>query len=82
MVLRNLPAHTRVSLGFLLAVIDSWDGAELLRVSVDGQEQFSHWFRLALGDTSSYVAPPGGLLSLIRLTQGGEQCTARAVVTR
>lgn len=63
LVLRGLPEHTHVSLGFLLAVIDSWDGTELLRVHVDGDLRFNHWFQLALGDTSSYLAPPGGLLS-------------------
>jgi hypothetical protein len=63
LTLRNLPPHDAVSVGFLLAVIDSWDGTELLRISVDGTELFSHWFQLALGDTSSYLAPPGALLS-------------------
>ena len=61
--LTNLPPHDRVDLSFLLAVIDSWDGTELLKVSIDGVEVFSHWFQLATGDASSYVAPTGGLLS-------------------
>jgi hypothetical protein len=61
--LTNLPAHDHLKLSFLLAVIDSWDGTELLKVSIDGTEVFSHWFQLALGDASSYVDPPGGLLS-------------------
>lgn len=63
LVLRNLPAHTNVSVSFLLALIDSWDGTELFQVSVDGATLFSHWFQLATGDTSSYIAPPGGMLS-------------------
>lgn len=63
LVLRNLPAHTHLSLGFLLAIIDSWDGVELMQVTVDGQLLFSHWFQIATGDTSSYIAPPGALLS-------------------
>lgn len=63
LVLRNLPSHTHVSLGFLLAIIDSWDGVELMQVAVDGQVLFSHWFQIATGDTSSYIAPPGALLS-------------------
>jgi hypothetical protein len=63
LTLRNLPPHNDVTISFLLAVIDSWDGTELLKVSVDGTEVFSHWFQLATGDASSYVAPPGGLLS-------------------
>jgi hypothetical protein len=64
LVLRNLPAHDHVSVGFLLALIDSWDGTELFRVSVDGTMLFSHWFQLASGDTSDYPPPPGALLSM------------------
>lgn len=63
LTLHDLPAHDEVTLSFLLAIIDSWDGTELLKVSIDGVEVFSHWFQLATGDASSYVAPPGGLLS-------------------
>jgi hypothetical protein len=63
LTLTDLPPHTHVSLGFLLALIDSWDGTELFEVVVDGQLVFSHWFQLATGDASSYVAPTGGLLS-------------------
>jgi hypothetical protein len=50
-------------LAFLAAIIDSWDGTELFKVSIDGTEVFSHWFQLATGDASDYVAPVGGLLS-------------------
>lgn len=63
LTLTDLPSHTYVSLGFLLALIDSWDGTELMEVVVDGQLLFSNWFQLASGDDSSYLAPPGGLLS-------------------
>ena len=63
LTLRNLPPHDAVDVGFLLAIIDSWDGTELMQVAVDGNLLFSHWFQLALGDASSYVAPPGALLS-------------------
>ena len=63
LTLTNLPPHDRLSLGFLLAVIDSWDGVEILEVSIDGQVLFSSSFQLATGDASSYVAPDGGLLS-------------------
>ena len=59
LTLNNLPPHEYVNLRFLLAVIDSWDGTELFKVSVDGTELFSHWFQLASGDASSYLAPPG-----------------------
>lgn len=63
LVLTGLPPHDTLTLGFLLAVIDSWDGVELLEVLVDGTVLFSHSFQLATGDSSSYTAPPGGLLS-------------------
>lgn len=63
LVLRNLPPHDAVDVGFLFGAIDSWDGTELFRVAVDGNVLFSHWFQLAVGDSSSYLAPPGGLLS-------------------
>lgn len=63
LTLNDLPAHEYVNLRFLLAVIDSWDGTELFKVSVDGTELFSHWFQLASGDNSSYVAASGALLS-------------------
>lgn len=63
LTLTDLPPHTHVSLSFLLALIDSWDGTELMEVLVDGQLLFSHWFQLATGDASSYAAPAGALLS-------------------
>jgi hypothetical protein len=63
LTLTGLPAHDAVDLDFLLGVIDSWDGTELLQVRVDGALLFNHWFQLALGDSSDYIAPPGVLLS-------------------
>ncbi len=63
LTLTGLPAHDAIDVSMLLAVIDSWDGTELLEILVDGAVVFSHWFQLATGDTSSYTAPPGGLLS-------------------
>src|SRR5688572_7334460 len=63
LTLTDLPAHDNLTLGFLLAVIDSWDGVELFEVLVDGELLFSHTFQLATGDTSSYEAPEGALLS-------------------
>jgi hypothetical protein len=59
----GLPPHDRLSLGFLLAVIDSWDGVEIFEVWVDGEVLFWNSFQLATGDSSSYYPPPGGLLS-------------------
>lgn len=63
LTITGLPPHDHLDLRFLLAVVDSWDGTELLEVFVDNELRFSNWFQLALGDTSSYAAPPGGLLS-------------------
>jgi hypothetical protein len=63
LTLTGLPAHDHLSLAFLAAFIDSWDGTELFKVTIDGTEVFSHWFQLATGDDSDYIAPPGGLLS-------------------
>lgn len=63
LTLSGLPAHDHLSLGFLAAFIDSWDGTELFKVTIDGTEVFSHWFQLATGSASDYVAPAGGLLS-------------------
>ncbi len=62
LTLRQIPPHRAVNLGFLLAVIDSWDGTEVLEVALDGRTLFSNWFELARGDTSSYRAPQGALL--------------------
>jgi hypothetical protein len=61
--LTGRPPPDTVDVLFLLAIIDSWDGTELMKVSVDGVELFSHWFQIATGDTSSYAAPAGALLS-------------------
>jgi hypothetical protein len=63
LTLTGLPAHDHLSLAFLAAIIDSWDGTELFQVAIDGTTLFSHWFQLATGDASDYVAPAGGLLS-------------------
>ena len=63
LTVRDLPPHDHLSVGFLLGVIDSWDGVELLQMRVDDALLFSHWFQLALGDSSDYLAPPGGVLS-------------------
>jgi len=66
LTLTNLPPHDHLALGFLLAVIDSWDGTELLEVSVDDALLFSNTFSLATADASSYDAPPEGLLESSR----------------
>lgn len=64
---RSLPAHDHLSVKFLLGVIDSWDGTELMQVYVDGGLKFNHWFQLALGDTTDYFpAPAAAILSMGR----------------
>src|SRR5688572_6113487 len=45
LTITGLPAHDTLNLDFLLAVIDSWDGTELLIITVDGVTVFSHWFQ-------------------------------------
>jgi len=62
LTLRNLPAHDHVSVKFLFAAIDSWDGTELYQVLVDGNLRFNHWFQLATGDTCDYPPPVVGVL--------------------
>ena len=53
------------SVKFLLGLIDSWDGTELMQISVDGVMKFNHWFQLATGDTTDYFpAPPGAILRM------------------
>ena len=63
LTLTNLPPHTHLSVQFLLAVIDSWDGDELLQIRVDGELVFSNWFVLAVSGTTSYFPPLFGQLS-------------------
>ena len=63
LTLTGLPAHNAVTIEMLLGVIDSWDDTELLEIRLDGQLLFSHQWQLATGDSSSYMPPPGGLLS-------------------
>jgi hypothetical protein len=62
LVVTGLPPHDTLSVGFLLGVIDSWDGVEVLEVLVDGEVAWSSTFDLAYDDVASYEPPPGGLL--------------------
>lgn len=67
-ILTNLPVHTSVNLGFLLAIIDSWDGTgdpngpDSLNITVDGSPVFSEIFNHT-GGTASFSPDPGVLLS-------------------
>ena len=66
----NLPPHTKLTIGFLFAAIDSLDGTgsfpagDFLRITLDGTMIFRESFANAI-DTQiqSYVAPPGGELA-------------------
>jgi len=64
LTIANLPAHNFVSVDFLLALVDSWDGAEgnvaapdYLLVQVDGATILRETFAND-GRPQSYVAPP------------------------
>jgi hypothetical protein len=65
LMLTNLPTHTSISLSFLLAIIDSWDGngcfagPDILNVRVDGNLIFSEAFENGGCGTQSYVPPAG-----------------------
>ena len=66
----NLPTHTKLSLGFLFAAIDSLDGTgsfpagDFVKITLDGTEIFRESFANAeLTQIQSYIAPPGGELA-------------------
>ena len=72
LTLTNLPVHDSVSIEFLLATIDSWDGVDgafgvtgdYFNVRVDGQEVFEATFAQLSGNSANaYQAQPGGELS-------------------
>lgn len=66
LTLTGLPSHTGLSIGFLLAVVDSWDGSlnfpvspDFFEIKVDGTVVFSHTFAIA----SSFGTYTGGSMS-------------------
>jgi len=61
LTLTDLPPHVSLSLDFLLAIIDSWDGDESFTVTVDGVEIFSETFRNT-GNGQSFDYPAGSLI--------------------
>lgn len=70
LTLTNLPGHTDISLGFLMAAIDSLDGTgtfpqgDFLRITLDGVEVFRESFANATDyQVQSYVPPAGGELA-------------------
>lgn len=71
LTLNNLPTHTGISLSFLLAVLDSWDGPagfnccgpDVFKVSVDGTQVFNNTFNIFGHSGTDYNAPSGGQLA-------------------
>ena len=69
LTLTGLPAHSKVDLDFLLAIIESWDGSftsvapDYFTVRVDGNTVFSETFDNFELTDQSYSPPPGVLLT-------------------
>ena len=65
LTLTDLPAHDEIDIGFLLAIIDSWDGgtSDYFNILVDGVSIFRESFHHTNLASQSYQAPQGGLLS-------------------
>ena len=68
LTLTNLPDHNFVDIGFLLAIIDSWDGEsegqyspDIMNVEVDGNSIFSKGF-IGAGGVQTYEPSDGVLL--------------------
>jgi hypothetical protein len=68
--LAGLPPHSKLTLGFLFAAIDSLDGTgafpagDFMRIDLDGTTIFRESFANALpSQIQSYVPPPGGELA-------------------
>ena len=66
----GLPPHTKLTIGFLFAAIDSLDGTgsfpagDFMRITLDGTTIMRESFANALlSQIQSYVAPPGGELA-------------------
>ncbi|MEZ6138814.1 MAG: hypothetical protein R3C53_28340 [Pirellulaceae bacterium] len=76
LTLSNLPTHDSVSVDFLLAVIDSWDGVgnqvhgpDGWSVAIDGTTIFSYVFENSNSGNQTYVPPAG--VTLARRTDLG-----------
>ncbi|MGK7874836.1 MAG: PEP-CTERM sorting domain-containing protein [Xenococcaceae cyanobacterium] len=66
LTLSGLPAHDSVNIGFLLGIINSWDGSnenDRFNVMVDGNLIFSETFDHFNTIDQSYVAPTNGQLT-------------------
>ena len=75
LALTNLPAHDSISLSYLLAIIDSWDGIgchagpDSFNVTVDGLSIFTEVFVNHVCGAQTYVPPAG--VELARIEQLG-----------
>lgn len=71
LTLTNLPTHSSLQIGFLLAIINSWDGSsqnDRFEVLLDGQTVFSETFDNFFTNDQSYV-PPTGVQLIARIDQ-------------
>jgi hypothetical protein len=71
LTLTNLPTHSSLQIGFLLAIINSWDGSsenDRFEVLLDGQTVFSETFDNFFTNDQSYV-PPAGVQVTDRIDQ-------------
>ena len=80
LTLTNLPPHNQLDVGFLLAIIDSWDGAaitpadympDIYNVQVDGQLVFSEAFQNSLNANGEQTYQPGAPTQLVNNQQLG-----------
>ncbi|MEI8213743.1 MAG: hypothetical protein WCI02_16465 [Planctomycetota bacterium] len=58
LILSNLPTHSSIQIGFLLAIINSWDGSsenDRFEVLLDGQTLFSETFDNYFTNDQTYV---------------------------
>ena len=70
LTLTDLPEHDSIDIGFLLGLMDSWDGLsafgprdpDIFNVRVDGEIVFSHSFDTSNANDQSYSPPPNGEL--------------------
>ena len=60
LTLNNLPTHSSIQIGFLLAIINSWDGSsenDRFEVLLDGQTLFTETFDNFFTNDQTYVPP-------------------------
>lgn len=77
LTLSNLPSHSSIQIGFLLAIINSWDGSsedDRFEVLLDGQVVFSETFDNFFIADQTYVPPPNvQLIDRVNIPQYNQQ---------